>query len=143
MIIIKIIVIIFQFIDLKFQELDYCTNGLNGNKCYQQIFTEISALNSSTLTIIINSDYNFINGVQINILEKFKQLSEMIICSPNPNDFGINLIGNKFAISDILKEVILFQNLKSIETYMDHSNEVFSNVDVWNDKKVEGTAIVH
>ena len=95
------------------------------------------------MTIIINSNYNFINGVQINILEKFKQLNEIIIFSPNPNDFGINLIGSKLAISDILKEVILFQNLRSIETYMDHSNEVFSNVDVWNDKKVESTVIVH
>ena len=85
---------------------------------------------------LLNCDYNLINGVEASIIHSMKKLDMDLIASKNFQTFGVNIIGSQLSIMDIIKPLIMEQNMEILEPYFDYTDEMFSNVDNWKSNQM-------
>ena len=121
---------------LKSKELDHCKKGLEGEICYHQVKEELEKLSFTTSVVLLNCDYNLINGVEASIIHSMKKLDVDLIASQNFQKFGVNIIGSQLSIMDIIKPLIMDENKEILEPYLDFTDEMFSNVDIWESNQM-------
>ena len=63
---------------------------------------------------------------------------ESLIASRNIEEFGINLIGSQLHVLEILKPLILEENLNVLEPFLDYGETVFATIDNWNLTEIYG-----
>ena len=97
---------------------------------------ELEKLSFTTSVVLLNCDYNLINGVEASILHLMKKLDVDLIASQNFQKFGVNIIGSQLSIMDIIKPLILDENKEILEPYLDFTDEMFSNVDIWESNQM-------
>ena len=127
-----------QHYTIKSKELDHCKNGLEGEVCFNQVKEELEKISYTTAIVLLNSDYNLINGVQKAIINKLHKSNLGLIASQNIQKFGVNIVGSYLSMIDIIKPIILDQNYNILQPYIDRTDEIFSNVDMWNVEQIYG-----
>ena len=127
-----------QHYTIKSKELDHCKNGLEGEVCFNQVKEELEKISYTTAIVLLNSDYNLINGVQKAIINKLHKSNLGLIASQNIQKFGVNIVGSYVSMIDIIKPIILDQNYNILQPYIDRTDEIFSNVDMWNVEQIYG-----
>ena len=127
-----------QHFTIESKELDHCKNGLEGEVCFNQVKEELGKISYTTVIVLLNSDYNLINGVQKAIINKLHKSNLGIIASQNVEKFGVNIVGSYLSMIDIIKPIILDQNYNILQPFIDHTDEIFSNVDLWKVKQIFG-----
>ena len=127
-----------QHYTIKSKELDHCKNGLEGEVCFNQVKEELGKISYTTAIVLLNSDYNLINGVQKAIINKLHKSNLGLFASQNVEKFGVNIVGSYLTMIDIIKPIILDQNYNILQPYIDLTDEIFSNVDMWNVEQIFG-----
>ena len=127
-----------QHYTIKSKELDHCKNGLEGEVCFNQVKEELEKISYTTAIVLLNSDYNLINGVQKTIINKLHKSNLGLIASQNIQKFGVNIVGSYLSMIDFIKPIILDQNYNILQPYIDRTDEIFSNVDMWNVEQIYG-----
>ena len=73
---------------------------------------------------------------------KLTSTKESLIASRNMEEFGINLIGSQLHVLEILKPLILEENLNVLEPYLDYGENVYATIGNWNLTEIYGLYLV-
>ena len=63
---------------------------------------------------------------------------ESLIASRNMEEFGINLIGSQLHVLEIIKPLILEENLNVLEPFLDYKENFFATLENWNLTEIYG-----
>ena len=67
---------------------------------------------------------------------------ESLIASRNMEEFGINLIGSQLHVLEIIKSLILEENLNVLEPFLDYKENFFATLENWNLTEIHGLYLV-
>ena len=67
---------------------------------------------------------------------------ESMIVSRNMEEFGINLIGSQLHVLEIIKPLILEENLNVLEPFLDYKENFFATLENWNLTEIYGLYLV-
>ena len=88
--------------------------------------------------MILNCDKNIINGLSYKFAKALRNIKTSIVASPNIEEYGINFIGSKFKVLEILEPLILEEDTHVLKPFFDMKEKVFTIVDKWNHTQIYG-----
>ena len=88
------------------------------------------------IILILNCDKSLINGISSKLTFALQNKKGSLVASPNIDDFGINLIGTKVHILEVLKSLVLEENISVLSPFFDHKEKFFAFVDKWNHTQI-------
>ena len=118
------------------KELDLCSEGFKGKNCYNQVVNKVSSEPDTKMILILNCDKSLINGISSKLIYALQNKKGSLVASPNIDDLGINLIGTKVHILEVLKSLVLEENTSILVPFFDHKEKFFAFVDKWNHTQI-------
>ena len=78
--------------------------------------------------------YNFTNS---------RKNIRSIVISPNIGKYGMNIIGTKHHVLEVLEYLIYGENMNILQPYFDSEEKLFADVDKWNHTQIVGISSSH
>ena len=98
---------------------------------------------NNTIVIILNSDKNVINGMSYKFTNLKKSMERSIVISPNIGKYGMNIIGTRYHVLEVLEYLILEENMNVLQPFFDSEEKLFADVDKWNHAQIFGIFSSH
>ena len=98
---------------------------------------------NNTIVIILNSDKNVINGMSYKFTNLKKSMERSIVISPNIGKYGMNIIGTRCHVLEVLEFLILEENMNVLQPFFDCEEKFFADVDKWNHAQIFGIFSSH
>ena len=78
--------------------------------------------------------YNFTNS---------RKSIRSIVISPNIGKYGMNIIGTRHHVLEVLEYLILGENMNMLQPFFDSEEKLFADVDKWNHTQIVGIFSSH
>ena len=73
----------------------------------------------------------------------FTTSRKSIVISPNIGKYGMNIIGTRHHVLEVLEYLIYGENMNILQPYFDSEEKLFADVDKWNHTQIVGKFSSH